>query len=141
MRENFSISNLVKKWKKKLKTYKKDLDNKFKNKIRELEANTLNQSKYNSLISELISKMSLDDVIEEDEKKEEDNRNEQHKDQKNEEQKSDEQKDENQEMSIESGVPDLEQQTKDSDQEGEEIEIEDSSELDIRKKKKIIWAT
>ena len=136
LREKFFNIKSSKEVEKKLKTYKKDLDNKFKNKIRELEANTLNQSKYNSLISELISKMSLDDVIEEDEKKEEDNRNEQHKDQKNEEQKSDEQKDENQEMSIESGVPDLEQQTKDSDQEGEEIEIEDSSELDIRKKKK-----
>tara|TARA_Y100000768_G_scaffold370108_1_gene335639 strand:+ start:1082 stop:2878 length:1797 start_codon:yes stop_codon:yes gene_type:complete len=136
LREKFFNIKSSKEVEKKLKTYKKDLDNKFKNKIRELETNTLNQSKYNSLISELISKMSLDDVIEEDEKKEEDNRNEQHKDQKNEDQKSDEQKDENQEMSIESGVPDLEQQTKDSDQEGEEIEIEDSSELDIRKKKK-----
>jgi len=136
LREKFFNIKSSKEVEKKLKTYKKDLDNKFKDKIRELETNTFNQSKYNSMISELISKMSLDDVIEEDEKKEEDNRNEQHKDHKNEEQKSDEQKDENQEMSIESGVPDLEQQTKDSDQEGEEIEIENSSELDVRKKKK-----
>ena len=69
LREKFFNIKSSKEVEKKLKTYKKDLDNKFKNKIRELETNTLNQSKYNSLISELISKMSLDDVIEEDEKK------------------------------------------------------------------------
>ena len=131
----FDIKN-DKEIEKKLKTYKKDLDEKFRDKIKELSTFTLNQSKYNSLISKLISKMSLDEIIEEQENKEEDNKNEKTKDPKTDDQKTKEQKDENQEMSIESGVPDLEQQTKDSDQDSEEIEIEDSSETDIRKRKK-----
>jgi cobaltochelatase CobT len=38
-----------------------------------------------------------------------------------------------QEMSIDSGVPDLENQTKDSDQNEEEIEIEDKSKSELRK--------
>ena len=38
------------------------------------------------------------------------------------------------EMSIESGIPDLENQTKESDQDGKEVEVEDKSNTDFRKK-------
>ena len=40
-------------------------------------------------------------------------------------------------MSIESGMPDLENEAKESDQAEEEVELEDSSQPDIRKKGKV----
>ena len=48
---------------KKFKSYKKDLNNQFKNKISELKDLTLNQEKFNSLISELISNLSLMKIL------------------------------------------------------------------------------
>ena len=53
---------------KKLKSFKKDLNDKFKSKINELKGLTLDQEKFNSLISELITNMSLDENIDEQEK-------------------------------------------------------------------------
>ena len=71
--------------------------------------------------------------MEDDEKKNEDNKDEKPQKPQNQEQKTDKQEQEQQEMSIESGVPDLEQQTKESDQDGEEIQIEDNSKKDFKK--------
>ena len=48
---------------KKLKSYKKDLNEKFKDKITQLNEATLDQKKFNSLISELISNMNLDENL------------------------------------------------------------------------------
>ena len=45
---------------KKFKTYKKDLNNQFKDSITDLKNLTLNQEKFNSLISKLINNLSLD---------------------------------------------------------------------------------
>ena len=118
---------------KKLKSYNKDLNEKFKSKIKQLSELTNDQAKYNSLISSLISNMDLDDSVDEEEKKQEENKDENQKNPKNQEQKADEQKQEQQEMSIESGVPDLENQTKESDQDGEEVEIEDKSKSDFKR--------
>ena len=39
-------------------------------------------------------------------------------------------------MSIDSGMPDLENEAKDSDQAEEDVEIEDSSQPDFKKKRK-----
>ena len=61
---------------KNLKSYKKDLNNQFKNKIDELKELTLDQEKFNALISELISDMSLDENIDEEEKNDDDNKKE-----------------------------------------------------------------
>ena len=60
---------------KKLKSYKKDLNEQFKNKINLLKDLTLDQEKFNSLISQLISDMSLDENIDNEEKKDEENNN------------------------------------------------------------------
>ncbi len=57
---------------KKLKSYKKDLNEKFKGKISQLNDCTLDQEKFNSLISELITNMNLDENLEEEEKKDDD---------------------------------------------------------------------
>tara|TARA_Y100000591_G_scaffold103564_1_gene88055 strand:+ start:289 stop:2088 length:1800 start_codon:yes stop_codon:yes gene_type:complete len=120
---------------KKLKTYKKDLNDKFKNKISELKKCTLDQEKFNSLISKLISDMSLDEIIDEEEKKDEKNEeNESQSKPQNQDQKAKENDEKYEEMSIDSGVPDLENEAKDSDQAEQELEIEDNSRPDLKKR-------
>ena len=119
---------------KKLKTYLKDIDKRFKGKIQKLSESTKDQKSFNSLISSLISEMSLDDNLDEEEEKDENiNKDEKQTDPKKQEQTADKQKQEKQEMSIDSGVPDLENQSKESDQKTEEIEVEDNSKPDFRK--------
>ena len=120
---------------KKLKSYKKDLNEKFKDKIGQLKDLTLDQEKFNLLISELIADMNLDENLDEEEKKD----NEQNNDDKqnkpdNQEKQAKEKEDKNEEMSIDSGMPDLENEAKESDQAEEDIEIEDSSQPDLQKK-------
>jgi len=133
LRGKFFNTKYSKDLEKKLKIYKKDLDEKFKDKIKELSDLTRDQAQYNSLISKLISNMSLDENLDEDDKKEEENEDEQHNNQKNQNRKA-EKKEEHHEMSIESDAPDLDAEAKESDQKGEEIEIEDKSKSDFRKK-------
>ena len=120
---------------KKLKSYKKDLNEQFKDKISELEDLMLNQEKFNSLVSELITGMSLDENIDKEEKREEEN-NDQDKQPKtqNEEKKSKEKEERNEEMSIDSGIPDLENEAREADKAEEELEIEDSSRPDLKKR-------
>ncbi len=120
---------------KKFKSYKKDLNDQFKNKISKLKDLTLNQEKFNSLISELISNLSLDEEISEDEKREEDDKKEDKQSKpENQNQKAQEKKEEQDEMSIDMGVPDLENLSKDSDKGQEDLEIEDSSRPDLKKR-------
>ena len=100
----------------------------------DLKELTLDQEKFNSIISQLITKMSLDENIDEQEKRDEKNDNEdkQSKPQ-DQEQKTSEKDEKHEEMSIDSGVPDLENEAKDSDKADEELEIEDSSRPDLKK--------
>ena len=60
---------------KKLKTYKKDLNDKFKNSIVELKESALDQEKFNALISQLISDISLEENTDNEEKNDEENNN------------------------------------------------------------------
>ena len=122
---------------KKLKSYKKDLNEKFKGKISQLNDCTLDQEKFNSLISELITNMNLDENVDEEEKKDDDkNDNDKQNKPENKEKQAKEKEDKQEEMSIDSGMPDLENEAKESDQADEEVEIEDSSQPDLRKKGK-----
>ena len=109
------------------------MDTKFKNKIKDLNDFINDQAQYNSIVSNLITNMSLDENLEEADKNEEENKEEKQNHPQDQEQKAEKQDKEQQEMSIESGIPDLENQTKESDQDGEEIEIEDKSNTDFRK--------
>jgi len=86
LRIKFFESKNNKELEKKLKTYKKDLNEKFKGKIKQLSDLTHDQAKYNSLISNLISSMNLDENFE-DEKNEE-NEEKKEKNPKNHEQKA-----------------------------------------------------
>ena len=93
---------------------------------------TYDQAKYNSLISSLISDMSLDEELKDEDI---DERNKEEKQTKpNKQEQNTEKQAKEQEMSIEAGVPDIENEAKSSDQEGEDIEIEDKSKTsDLRK--------
>ena len=120
---------------KKLKSYKKDLNDKFKSKITELKDITLDQAKFNSLISKLITNMSLDENFEEEQKRDDQNEEEnKNPETQNQEKKSKEKEEKHIEMSIDSGVPDLENEAKDTDRADEELEIEESSRPDLRKR-------
>ena len=122
---------------KKLKSYKKDLNEKFKDKINQLNDFALNQKKFNSLISELIANMNLDENLDEEEKKDDEKNNDDKQNKPdNQEKQAKEKEDKQEEMSIDSGMPNLENDSKESDQAEEEIEIEDSSQPDLRKKGK-----
>ncbi len=120
---------------KKLRAYKKDLNDQFKAKISELRNVALDQEKFNSIISKLISDMSLDENVNEEEKRDEENDNNDKKSKsKDNEQNLKETKENNEEMSIESGIPDLDNETKDSDKADEELELEDSARPDLKKR-------
>ena len=117
-----------------MNTFKNDLNAKFGNKINKLKDLTLNQEKFNFLISELISSMGLDESINDEERKnEENNENDKKSKPQNQEQKTSKKEEKNEEMSIDAGVPDLENEASDSDKSEEELEIEDSSRPDLKK--------
>ena len=119
----------------KLKSYKKDLNDKFSNKISKLKDLTLEQEKFNSMISQIISKMNLDENNIDNEEKKDDETGKDNKDTKpqKEEQKAKDKEEKNEEMSIDTGVPNLENEAKDTDKVDEELEIEDSSRPDLKK--------
>ena len=79
--------------------------------------------------------MSLDDNLEEEKIDEDDKDNEKKSEPQNQEQKAKEKDAKFEEMSIESGVPDLENEAEDNDKLDEGFEIEDSSRPDLRKKR------
>ena len=133
LRIKFFNSKSNKHVEKKLKTYTKDLDKKLKNKINQLNNLTQDQASFNAVISDLIADMDLDERVEEEKDEEKNNEEDNQKNPKNDEQKAEKQKKEEQEMSIESGAPDLENEASDSDQEENEVEIEDVTKSDLRR--------
>ena len=135
MRVKFLDMKNESKIEKKMNTFKSDLNAKFGSKINKLKDLTLDQEKFNSLISELISSMSLDESINDEERKnEENNENDKKSKPQNQEQKTSKKDEKNEEMSIDAGVPDLENEASDSDKSEEELEIEDSSRPDLKKR-------
>jgi len=129
---DFENNSLIEK---KLKSYKKDLNDKFKNKISELKNLTLDQEKFNSLISQLIDKMRLDENIEEQEKTDDkDNKDDKQPRQENQDKKTKEKEEKHEEMSIDAGVPDLQNEAKESDQAEDELEIEESIRPELKKR-------
>ncbi len=134
LRTKFFNTKINSELEKKLKTFRKDMEDNFKGKIKQLSNLAHDQKKFNSIISDLISNMDLDENLNEEEKdKHEESHNEKPKNPQNQDQKSKEQ--EQQEMSIEAGVPDLESESKESDQDGNEVEIEDKKHSEFRKNK------
>ena len=131
---NFENDKLIDK---KLKSYKKNLNEKFKDKINRLNDLTLKQEKFNSLISEVIANMNLDENLDEEEDKNDDqNNNDKQNKPDNQEKQAKEKIDKQEEMSIDSEMPNLENEAKESDQGEEEVEVEDSSQPDLKKRRK-----
>ena len=123
---------------KKLKSYKKDLNDNFKNKISELRDLFSDQEKFNSLVSELISNMSLDENIE-NEKKMDDENNDEEKNSRplNQEQKTDQKNEKNDEISIDAGIPDVNYESVETNEADDQIEIAENSKADLKKKNNI----
>jgi len=138
--ENYIRVNIFKiknseKIQKNFKNFKKNFDKKFGKKVNNLKEILKDQSKFNSLISNLINEMDLEDATNQSKENDEnssENENLDKKLEKNQE-KVDKKKDD-QEMSIETGVPDLENNASESDKDSQEIEIDESAN-DTNKKK------
>ena len=108
--------------------FKKNFDKVFKTKINNIKENVNKQSIFNSTISELIKKLDIEDSSDYDEmdnKKEDDNKEVSNKDET--EQKKDSKFDENQEMAIDTSLPELDNLADENDKDSTEIEIEEAS--------------
>ena len=111
LRSNFFDIKVLNKKDKELKELKKEFDQNFKKKIVDLKNSLNDQTKFNSLISEIISKMEIDNFNQENQPNE-DSQNKQSKsdDEANVDDKKDSsKKDDSQEMSIDAGLPNLEE--------------------------------
>jgi cobaltochelatase CobT len=118
------------------KSSQENFNKTFKKKIKIITDSLENQSKFSSLVSDLISDLDIDDGFEQEESKTDDKENNNNDgkfddNQQNTKKKRDE---ENQEMSIDSGAPNLENLSADADNDSEEIEIEDSSSEPYKRK-------
>ena len=114
LRSNISKLNKNKGSENKYKKHKKKLDDKFKNKLDALKDTVLNQKKFNSLISKLISQIELDKNS--DSREEEDNKNNlENKTGDQNEQNSKESK--NKDTSIDANLPNMEQLSSEIDKE------------------------
>ena len=113
---------------KSFKNYKKELDQNLRNKLKILDNSLFDQKKYNSIISDLIAQMKIDEKTESsDEKTEnrEENNNKENSLNEKDNEKSKEK--ENEEMSIEAGLPDVENSSSENEEDVEVEEFEDSS--------------
>ena len=112
---------------KEFKPFKKDFDFKLKKKFKLLSESINDQLKFNSLISDLISEMNIDEDIEnpKNNHQEEDKDNKENKATENQKSSKDANP-ENQEMSIDAGVPDVDNLSEENDS-NKTIDFEDSS--------------
>ena len=88
LREKFFDTKNSQELDKKLKAYKKDLDKKFKNKLKELGNLAHDQAQYNLLISNLISNMDLDENLNEEDRQDDENKDEKQDNPRNQEKKN-----------------------------------------------------
>ena len=139
--ENYLRSNIFsyrnsKDVEKNFKSLQKKFDIQFKSKINTLKNTLNNQFEFNSLVSNLLSEMDIEESFDNEEIKDKnENKDKQNKPEENQQNDQKSKDEDNSEISIDAGLPDLENQTKDSDIEGEEIEIENSSDALDRSKK------
>jgi cobaltochelatase CobT len=137
LRSNIFKFNKEKESENKYKKYKKKLDGKLKKKITELNNSILDQKKFNSLISKIISQLKIDENIDSEQKqndqKDADNLENKAKDENNQSSKDAE----NNEMSIDTNLPDVDQLSSEIDKEIEAgIEEDPLSSPNNRKKER-----
>ena len=125
LRSNISKFDKSKDSENKYKKYKKKLDTKLKDKLEALSDSLLDQKKFNALISKIISQLKIDENIDSDQKdndqKDANNLENKVKDENNKSSKDGE----NNEMSIDSNLPDINQLSSKIDKEIEVDEEED----------------
>ena len=136
LRSSILKSNKNKESENKYKKFKKKIDSKLKDKIKLLNNSLLDQKKFNSLVSKIISQFKIDEIsdIEQNEENQKNNESLENKE-KNENNESSK-NGENNEMSIDASLPDVDQLSSEID---EKIEVdEDESSLDTPNGKKNI---
>jgi len=135
LRNNILKSNKNKDLENKYKKFKNKLDSKLKEKLELLNNSLLDQKKFNSLISKIISQFKIDQTTEseqnENNQKDNENLENKAKDEKNENLKDGE----NNEMSIDASLPDVDQLSSEIDKEIEVSEEEDSVSSPYNRKK------
>jgi cobaltochelatase CobT len=135
LRSNILKSSKNKESDNKYKKYKKKLDSKFKEKLELLNSSLLDQKKFNSLISKIISQFKIDETTEseqnEDDQKNNENLENNAKNENNESSKNNE----NNEMSIDASLPDIDLLSSEIDKETEVGEEEDSADTPNNRKK------
>jgi len=134
LRSNISKFNKNNDSENKYKKYKKILDNKFKDKLEMLNKSLLDQKKFNALISKIISQLKIEENIDHQQKekdqKDDDNLESNAKDENNQSSKDTG----NNEMSIDSGLPDVDQLSSEIDKEIEVGEEDSLNSPDNRKR-------
>ena len=119
---------------KKYKKYKKDLEANLKDKLGILNSSLFDQEKYNALISSLISNMNIDEEINSKEKNKD--KNTEKKDNGAEDKNDQSSKDDNNdEMSIEAGLPDIQDLASENDVDGETEVFNEATDPNEKKEK------
>ena len=139
LRSNFFDTKVLNQKDKELKDLKKEFDQNFKKKIIDLKKSLSDQTKFNSLISEIISNMEIDNFNQESQpNKDSQNKQSKSDDEANvDDKKESSKKDDSQEMSIDAGLPNLEEFSNENIKSKEEIEIENLSEESSQRSKTI----
>ncbi len=110
------------------KELKKKYEKNLKKKTISLQKNIHNQKEFNSQIANILESLDLEEAVSSDEKKSDsDKLNDENERTKDTDQKSKRDEDKIQEMSIDAGVPDIENYASESDDMGEEVEIDDAA--------------
>ena len=109
--------------------FKKNFDKVFKGKINKIKENIDKQNIFNAAISELIKKLEIEETsdYEEMDNKQEDDDNKEVSNNDNTDQKRESKFDENQEMAIDTSIPELDNLADENDKDSNEIEIEEAS--------------
>ena len=109
--------------------FSKNFDKAFKAKITKIKENINKQEIFNETISEIIKKLEIEETsdYEEMENKKEEDSNKEVSNKDNADQKKESKFDENQEMAIDTSIPELDNLADENDKDSNEIEIEETS--------------
>ena len=121
-----------------VKKYHKDFDKKLKNKLPELKRLIKNQGEFNSLISEMIKNLEIENNLETEETNKNDDNLKKSTNNADNKSETDLSKNEAQQMSIETSLPDLESNLSENEDAKEEIDLEDTSKSSGSSRKSIL---
>ncbi len=128
LRVNFLKIENDKKIDKDFKNFKKNFDKKFSTKMSELKESMENQERFNSIISDLISNLKIDDTKNPLEEKHESEDQNKSSDPKINEKKTEKKSKEDQQMSIDVAASELDAESKETDHNDlKEVEVKDES--------------